>query len=166
MYEQSYVPPWRDLETYVKTRLEEAVAEAELASKFLGQGLYRNAAGKVFQAWKALLAAAAAKNRDLVHKRFPGVVKDRTQKRRSRADMIIALMPTNRLREVASLLVEVFGWEVLYLTEIALSLHEFQYNGLDKEGIVSRYTNLQDVERDIHHLVEKTRQWAKIISQN
>lgn len=74
-------------------------------------------------------------------------------------------MPTNRLREVASLLVEVFGWEVLYLTEIALSLHEFQYNGLDKEGIVSRYTNLQDVERDIHHLVEKIKQWVVKLSQ-
>ena len=37
---------------YVNVRLNEALYEADLAIKFLEQGLHRNAAGKVFQAWR------------------------------------------------------------------------------------------------------------------
>jgi len=161
----SYAYPWRDTIEYIKLRLEEAIQEAELAIKFLDQGLYRNASGKAFQAWKALMSAAAAKNRELIAKHYTGVVKDRTGRIRSRADLIIALMPTTRLREVASILVEVYGREILHLTDIAINIHEFQYNGLDPEGIVSRYTNLNDVEKDIKYLTEKIIEWVRRLSQ-
>jgi len=146
---------------YVKIRLEEALREAELALKFLGQDLHRNAAGKAFQAWKALLAAVAAQYKDAIAKRYAGAVKDKTGRLRSRADMVVALMPTTRMREVASALEEVYGRELIHLTDIALNLHEFQYNGLDPEGIVSRYTNLEDVEKDVKYLAEKTMEWVK-----
>jgi hypothetical protein len=43
-------------EGYVEARLLEALVEARLALRFLEEGLTRNAAGKAFQAWKALLA--------------------------------------------------------------------------------------------------------------
>ena len=49
--------PWIDDNKYKKDRLLEAKYEAELAKKFLEDGLYRNATGKAFQAWKALLAS-------------------------------------------------------------------------------------------------------------
>ncbi|MDT7882939.1 MAG: PaREP1 family protein, partial [Thermoproteus sp.] len=42
---------------YVEARLLEALVEARLALRFLEEGLTRNAAGKAFQAWRALLAA-------------------------------------------------------------------------------------------------------------
>jgi hypothetical protein len=157
----AYTPPWRDASQYVKLRLEEAAVEAGLALKFLEQGLHRNAAGKAFQAWKALLAAAAARHRELVAKRYPGAVRDKTGMLRVRADMVIALMPTARMREVASALEGVYGRELLHLTDLALNLHEFQYNGLDPEGAVSRYTSLEDVEKDIRYLAEKTVEWAR-----
>jgi len=161
----THTPPWLDTSQYIKLRLEEALQEAELALKFLDQGLHRNASGKVFQAWKAMISAAAAKNRELIARHYTGVVKDRTGRVRSRADIIIALMPTIRLREVASMLEEVYGRELIHLTDIALNLHEFQYNGLDPEDIVSRYTNLNDVEKDIKYLAEKTIEWVKHLSQ-
>ena len=44
-------------EDYINARLLEALIEAKLALEFLNRGLVRNAAGKAFQAWKALLAA-------------------------------------------------------------------------------------------------------------
>jgi hypothetical protein len=161
----THTPPWLDTSQYIKLRLEEAAQEAELALKFLDQGLHRNASGKVFQAWKAMISAAAAKNRELIARHYTGMVRDRTGKVRSRADLIIALMPTTRLREVASMLEEVYGKELIHLTDMALNLHEFQYNGLDPEGIVSRYTNLNDVEKDVKYLAEKTIEWVKRLSQ-
>jgi len=42
---------------YVEARLLEALVETRLAFRLLEEGLTRNAAGKAFQAWKALLAA-------------------------------------------------------------------------------------------------------------
>ncbi len=161
----SHAHPWRDTTQYIKLRLEEAMQEAELALKFLDQGLHRNASGKVFQAWKAVVSAAAAKNRELIAKRYTGVIRDRTGKVRSRADLIIALIPTTRLREVASILEEVYGKEMVHLTDLALNLHEFQHNGLDPEGVVSRYTNLNDVEKDIRYLAEKTIEWVRRLGQ-
>ncbi|MGC8570493.1 MAG: PaREP1 family protein [Caldivirga sp.] len=146
-------------------RLSEALYEADLAIKFLEQGLYRNAVGKVFQAWRAILAAAAALNRDLVAKRYPGTVKDRIGVIRSRVDMVIALMPTVRMREVAGILTDKYGWGILYLTDLALGIHEFQYNGLDPERIASKYVDIHDVERDIRHLAEKATEWAKRLGE-
>jgi hypothetical protein len=108
-----------------------------------------------------LLAAAAAQHREAIAKRYAGAVKDKTGKLRSRADMVIALMPTTKMREVASALEEVYGRELIHLTDIALNLHEFQYNGLDPEGIAGRYSNLADVEKDIKYLAERTIEWVK-----
>jgi len=157
----TYAPPWRGTSQYIRLRLDEALREAELALKFLEEGLHRNAAGKAFQAWKALLAAAAARHKEAVARRYAGAVRDKTGRLRSRADMVIALMPTTRMREVASALEEAYGKELTHLTDIALNLHEFRYNGLDPEGVVSRYTNLEDVERDVKYLAEKTMEWAR-----
>ena len=144
----------------MRVRLEEAVAEASLAEKFLSEGLTRNAAGKAFQGWKAVLAAAAALNRDAVLSKFPGRILDRVGGVTLRGDVTIALMPTGKMRSVAEVLVPVYGWEVLYLTDLALSLRESQYNGLDPEGVVSRYADLAEVEADVRHLVEKIREWV------
>ncbi|WP_414633186.1 PaREP1 family protein, partial [Caldivirga sp. UBA161] len=41
---------------YVNARLLEPIIEATLTIKFLNNGLVMNAAGKAFQAWRALLA--------------------------------------------------------------------------------------------------------------
>jgi len=49
----------------------EATYEADLALRFLDAGLYRNAAGKAFQAFKALLAALAMKYRDALAQSTP-----------------------------------------------------------------------------------------------
>ncbi len=44
-------------ESYVEARLLEALIESRLALEFLSKGLIRNAAGRAFQAWRALVAA-------------------------------------------------------------------------------------------------------------
>jgi len=47
-------------EGYIEARLLEALGVARLALRFLKEGLTRNAAGKAFQAWKALSRLVAA----------------------------------------------------------------------------------------------------------
>ncbi len=72
---QELPKPWFDIDGYRRTRLLEARYEAELARRFLDEGLTRNAAGKAYQAWKALVAAFAAENRDKLRDVFKGVVR-------------------------------------------------------------------------------------------
>jgi Archaeal PaREP1/PaREP8 family. len=81
----------------VEIRLQEATAEAELALRFLEEGLHRNAAGKAFQAWKAALAAAAALARDEMLKRYGGKVATREGAEVELADWLISLMPTGKM---------------------------------------------------------------------
>jgi len=139
----------RDPEGCRRGRLLEAKYEAELALKFLEEGLYRNAAGKAFQAWKALLTALAVEHRDKLAERFKGVRTTRDGRRVHLADFVVAFMPMGYMLAVAKDLEEAMGLSLYDLTNLALSLHEFQYNGLDKSGVYSRYPFIDLVVEDI-----------------
>jgi Archaeal PaREP1/PaREP8 family. len=160
------VHPWRDLRRYVEIRLQEATAEAELALRFLEEGLHRNAARKAFQAWKAALAAAAALARDEMLKRYRGKVATREDTEVEMADWLIALMPTGRMWEVARVLRRIYGDVVVLLTALALNLHEVQHNGLDESGVLSKYSTLQQVEEDVKELAQRTAEFAETLKQH
>ena len=130
--------PWFDLRKYKEVRLKEALYESELAESFLNQGLTRNAAGKVFQAWKALVAAYSVDKIDELRKLFPGKKKLRGFKTRiEKVYWIIAVIPTTVLKPIA----QVTGGDIDIYTNIALWVHEYQYNGPDIQGILSPYPN-------------------------
>ena len=150
--------PWRDSQKYLEGRLMEAAYEADLALRFLEAGLYRNAAGKAFQAFKALLAALAMKYRDVLAQRYPGRRRLRSGKAVEAVDWIIAVMPTGLMLEVARDLSQLAGPELLHYANIALNLHEFQYNGLDKSGVLSRYARLESVAEDVKALTQYVRE--------
>lgn len=152
------VHPWRDLGRYVEIRLEEARYELELAEKFTREEMYRNAAGKAFQAWKSLMAALAAIHREVLARHYPGVVKTRDGRTVARVDWLIAYMPSSKLREVAQRLRDVVDFDVVSLTDLALNLHEFQYNGVDREALLSRYTSLELAVEDLKLFVARCRE--------
>ena len=149
----------------VETRLQAAPAEAELALRFLEEGLHRNAAGKAFQAWKAALAAAAALAWDELLRKYRGKVATREGAEVELADWLITLMPTGKMWEVARALRQIYGDVVVLLTALALNLHEVQYNGLDESGVLSKYSTLQQVEEDIKELAQRTAEFAETLRQ-
>jgi len=149
--------PWVDLDKFRRDKLREALYEAELAEEFLKNGLLRNAAGKAFQAVKAYLAAVAALHRDKIAAAFKGVKRVGPKKAVERGDWIIAVMPTSRMREVAAL---VGDDQLRLLVELALNLHEFQYNGVDEEYELSRYRSEELVKKDIEEVVARIRRLA------
>jgi hypothetical protein len=128
------------------------------------ESLYRNAAGKAFQAWKAALAAAALA-RDEMLKRYRGKAATREGAEVEPADWLIALMPTDRMWEVARVLRLIYGDVVVLLTALALNLHEVQHNGLDESGVLSKYSTLQQVEEDVKELAQRTAQFAEALKQ-
>jgi hypothetical protein len=149
----------------VETRLQAAPAEAELALRFLEEGLHRNAAGKAFQAWKAALAAAAALARDELLRKYRGKVATREDTEVELADWLIALMPTGRMWEVARALRQIYGDVVVLLTALALNLHEVQHNGLDESGVLNKYSTPQQVEEDVKELAQRTVEFAEALKQ-
>ena len=144
--------PWVDPGRYREVRIEEAITEAGLAEKFLEIGLVRNAAGKAFQAWKALLGALAVDARDELAKLFNrdvevegGVIRE--------VDYVIALVPTTRMRDIARTL-ETRHPGTYANTLLALELHRYQYNGADPEGVLSVYRSDEDASIDVRRLIE------------
>ncbi len=74
------------------------------------------------------------------------------------ADWIIAVVPTSYLEELSLIL----GKEINLLTEKALSIHEYQHNGPDKEAILSPFRSDEIAAENIKMLINE----IKSILQN
>ena len=85
--------------------------------------------------------------------RFKGVRTTRDGRRVHLADFVVVFMPTGYMLAVAKDLEGATGLSLYDLTNLALSLHEFQYNGLDKSGVYSRYPFIDLVVEDIKRVI-------------
>ena len=148
---QELPKPWFDLQAYKKTRLMEAKYGAEIARRFLEEGLVRNAAGKAYRAWKALVAGVSVDYRDKLKGVFKGKVKIKGGKVVDKVDWVIAIMPSTALKTVS----QIIGGEVSLYTNVAILMQQYQYNGPDREGIVSPYTSDEEAKSDIVLLLDE-----------
>ncbi len=135
---------------YVEARLLEALGEARLALEYLERDLTRNAAGKAFQAWKALLAALLR----LELKRLKALAKTEEEKRwlESKA---VPRVPTTRMKELARLLRDVGHEGITAWTAVALDLHEYQYHGPDPDMALSKYATRESAAADVVELIQE-----------
>ncbi|MDT7870576.1 MAG: PaREP1 family protein, partial [Thermoproteus sp.] len=131
---------------YVEARLLEALVEARLALRFLEEGLTRNAAGKAFQAWRALLAALLRLELD----RLKALVKAE-EERRWLETTAVPRVPTTKMRALTNMLEEA-GHGVVTGTLLALDLHDYQYNGPDPDMALSKYTTRGEAAVDVRRL--------------
>jgi thermostable 8-oxoguanine DNA glycosylase len=137
-------------EGYIVARLLEALGEARLALEFLERGLTRNAAGKAFQAWKALLAALLR----LELEKLKALAKTEEEKRwlESRA---VPRVPTTKMKELSRLLRDVGHEGITFVTDKALDLHDYQYHGPDPDMALSKYTTRESAAADVVELTQE-----------
>ena len=110
--------PRPTMEDFVSVRLLESLIEVKLVLEFLHRGLIRNAAGKAFQAWKALLAALLRLELD----KLLQVVKS-DEEGGWLMDKAVPRVPTSRMKALSQML-ELIGYTDASLwTDKALNLH-------------------------------------------
>jgi len=129
---------------YASARLLEALVEARLALDFLKRGLTRNAAGKAFQAWKAVLAAFLG----LELERLKAVAKTE-EERRWLEERAVPRVPTSRMVALSQMLREVGYEDVVGATFVALSLHDYQYHGPDPDMALSKFRSREEAAVEI-----------------
>ncbi|MEM1597312.1 MAG: PaREP1 family protein [Pyrobaculum sp.] len=141
--------PKPSTEDYAAARALEALVEAGLALEFVKRGLVRNAAGKAFQAWRALLVALLWLEMEKVK-----TVAKTEEEKRWLEERAVSRVPTSRIRQLALMLDAAYG-DVSLWTEIALNLHDYQYHGPDPDMALSRYKSPEEAAFDVVRLVKK-----------
>jgi len=134
---------------YVKARLLEALGEAGLALEYLERGLTRNAAGKAFQAWKALLAALLRLELD----KLKALAKTE-EERRWLESKAVPRVPTTKMKELSRLLRDVGHEGITAWTAVALDLHDYQYHGPDPDAVLSKYATRESAAADVVELLQ------------
>ncbi|MEM1568469.1 MAG: PaREP1 family protein [Thermofilaceae archaeon] len=149
MYESLEKPlPKPSAEDYASARLLEALVESLLALEFLERGLVRNAAGKAFQAWRAVLAALLRLELD----KLKAAAKT-DEERRWLEERAVPRVPTSRMLAL-SLMLEGLGYvDVSYITDRALNLHDYQYHGPDPDMALSKYRTRGEAAASVRSLV-------------
>ncbi|BDC17630.1 PaREP1 family protein [Acidianus sp. HS-5] len=148
---QELPKPWFDIAGYKKTRLEEAMFEVKIAEEFVKEGLLRNAAGKAFQAWKALLGAMLVDKRSDLLKKYPSKKRLKGKKVVDFADWLIAIVPSSYMEELSLLL----GKDINLITKLALAVHDYQYNGPDRDTVLSPFRTDEIAKENILLLIEE-----------
>lgn len=108
------------------------------------------------------MAALAVDKRDELSKVFSGKVRLRGRKERvDRVDWIIAVMPTSYLKDVAMII----GGKVDLLTDKALWIHQYQYNGPDPERVISPYKDDESARKDIETFIREMEEILRSVNE-
>ena len=143
---------------YASARLLEALVEAELALEFLRRGLTRNAAGKAFQAWRAVLAALLK----LELERLKALAKSE-EERRWLEERAVPRVPTSKMVPLSLMLEDVGYYDVVALTNLALNLHDYQYHGPDPDMALSKYRTREEAALAVKSLVKAVIRYAEAL---
>jgi len=143
---------------YASARLLEALVEAKLALDFLKRGLTRNAAGKAFQAWRAVLAALLRLELD----KLKAIAKTE-EERRWLEERAVPRVPTSRMVSLSQMLRELGYQDVVFITSHALSIHGYQYHGPDPDMALSIYRTREEAALAIRELVKAVTRYAETL---
>ncbi|MEM1599173.1 MAG: PaREP1 family protein [Pyrobaculum sp.] len=133
---------------YASVRVLESLVEGRLAVEFLEKGLVRNAAGKAFQAWRALLAALLRLELD----KLMNIAKTE-EERRWLAERAVPRVPTTKMVPLSYMLEEAGHGGLSAWTAVALDLHDYQYHGPDPDMALSKYRSKEEAAQAVLKLV-------------
>ena len=139
-------------------RLLEALVEGILALRFLRRGLTRNAAGKAFQAWRAVLAALLRLELD----RLKAAARTE-EERKWLEEKAVPRIPTTRMVSLSQALSGLGYRDAAYITDRALNLHDYQYNGPDPDMALSKYRTREEAAREIVELVRAVARYVDFL---
>ncbi|WP_338598665.1 PaREP1 family protein [Sulfolobus tengchongensis] len=141
-------------EDYIYARIAEALSDGLLAIELFKRGFSRNSAGKAFSAVKALLSALVIKYND----KLVEIAKDEEERKwiMSKAHIV-----TTHSMKTLSMYLEKIGISVDTAVNLALDLHEYQYNGFEPD--FSPYGKKDEVKND---MIKVINQIIQIIRQN
>ncbi|MEM3997172.1 MAG: PaREP1 family protein [Pyrobaculum sp.] len=142
---------------YASARVLESLVEGRLAVEFLERGLVRNAAGKAFQAWRALLAALLRLELDKLLKA--------AKTDEERKWLVERAVLTTRMKLLSQMLEGVGHVGIVAWTNTALLLHEYQYHGPDPDLAASMYRSKEEAARDVELLVAELARRADGLKQ-
>jgi hypothetical protein len=145
-------------EDYVSARLLEALVEAGLALEYLRRGLVRNAAGKAFQAWRALMAALLRLELDKLK-----TLARSDEEKRWLESTAVPRVPTSRMKALSQMLEETGYTKLSFATDKALNLHDYQYHGPDPDMALSKYRTREEAAKDILLLLKELIQKVEAI---
>jgi len=146
---------------YASARLLEALVEAKLALDFLKCGLARNAAGKAFQAWRAVLAALLK----LELERLKAVAKTE-EERRWLEERAVPRVPTTKMVPLSQMLRELGYRDISAWTNLALNLHDYQCHGPDPDMALSKYRTRGEAARAVVELVSAVVDYVQCLREN
>ena len=147
-------------EEYVSARLLEALVEARLALEFLQKGLVRNAAGKAFQAWRALLAALLKLEIDKL------LQKAKTEEeKRWLMERAVPRIPTTKMVRLSQMLEDIGHPGISFVTDRALNIHDYQYHGPDPDMALSKFRDREEAALAALGLVKEVAKWAEELRQ-
>ncbi|WP_425277004.1 PaREP1 family protein [Pyrolobus fumarii] len=150
LLEKPLPKPSRDPVGYASARALEALLESLMALEYLGKGYTRNAAGKAFQAWRALTAAILALERDKVLERLEDEKEKEWFLKRG-----LPRVPSSRLKALGQLVEDLGYPNYGPYTDRVLNLHDYQYHGPDPSGEFSKYTVHREAAKDIVYILAK-----------
>lgn len=141
-------------EDYIYARIAEALTDGLLAIELFKRGFTRNSAGKAFSAVKALLSALVVR----LNEKLAEMAKDEEERKwiTTKAHII----PTHSMKALGMYL-EKAGINVDTAVNLALDLHEYQYNGFEPD--FSPYGKKDEVKND---MIKVINQMLQIIRQN
>ena len=128
----------------------DAIYEAYLAKKLLEDYLTKNAAGKALQAWKDLLSC-------LIYLNLDKLTKDEKEKEWYPKSGIY--VPTSKMKRLAQKLEEAGIEGVSFVTDKALYLHSYQYNGPDPDGVWYGPRDEEEAREDIKLLLKAFKEY-------
>jgi len=143
---------------YASARLLEALVETKLALEFLRRGLTRNAAGKAFQAWRAILAALLRLELD----KLKAMAKTE-EERRWLEERAVPSVPTTKMVPLSLMLKELGYGDIVAWTSLALDLHDYQYHGPDPDMALSKYRTREEAMLAVKSLAKAVVRYAEML---